>query len=172
MQHLKDKSIFKIALVFSIILIIQSCSINYSFTGAPITAKTISIDFFPNKSSLVKPSLSQDLTDALRDKFVNQTSLELVEQDAELHLEGEIVSYGTNSVAIQGDETAALNRLTITVNVRFTNTEKEEDSFEKTFSGFEDYNADLSFSSVEDRLIEVINKRLVEDIFNKALVNW
>jgi len=150
----------------------QSCKINYSFTGAPITAKTISIDFFPNKASLVKPSLSQDLTDAMRDKFVNQTSLELVEQNAELHIEGEIVNYKTNSIAIQGDETAALNRLTIKVNVRFTNLKQEEDSFEQVFTGFEDYDANLSFGSVEDQLIDIIKKRIVEDVFNKALVNW
>lgn len=150
----------------------QSCKINYSFTGAPITAKTISIDFFPNKASLVKPSLSQDFTDAMRDKFVNQTSLELKEQNAELHLEGEIIYYRTNSVAIQGDETAALNRLTIKIAVRFTNLKQPDDSFEQTFTGFEEYDANLSFGSVEDQLIEIISKRIVEDIFNKALVNW
>ena len=159
-------------IIISLLMITQSCKINYSFTGAPITAKTISIDFFPNKASLIKPSLSQDFTDAMRDKFVNQTSLELLEQNAELHLEGEIVYYKTNSVAIQGDETAALNRLTIKVNVRFTNTKNEGDSFDQVFTGFEEYDANLSFGSVEDELIFIISKRLVQDIFNKALVNW
>ena len=162
----------KTLILIGFLIIIQSCKINYSLTGAPITAKSISIDFFPNKATLIKPSLSQDLTDALRDKFVNQTSLELQEQDAELHLEGEIVYYRTNSVAIQGDETAALNRLTIKVKVRYTNTKNEDDSFEQLFTGFEEYDANLSFGSVEDQLIEIINKRLVQDIFNKALVNW
>ena len=162
----------KILVIISLIFIAQACKINYSMTGAPITAETISIDFFPNKASLVNPALSQNFTDALRDKFVNQTSLELKEQNAELHLEGEIVSYGTNSVAIQGNETAALNRLSITISVRFTNTTKEEDSFEQSFTGFEDYDANLSFASVEDELITIITERLVQDIFNKALVNW
>ena len=162
----------KALILIGFLIIIQSCKINYSLTGAPITAKTISIDFFPNKASLIKPSLSQDLTDALRDKFVNQTSLELQEQNAELHLEGEIIYYRTTSVAIQGNETAALNRLTIKLNVRFTNTKNEEDSFEQVFTGFEEYDANLSFGNVEDQLIEIINKRLVQDIFNKALVNW
>ena len=168
----KIRKYIPISLLIISLIIIQSCKINYSFTGAPITAKTISIDFFPNKATLVKPSLSQDLTDAMRDKFVNQTSLELVEQNAELHIEGEIVNYKTNSIAIQGDETAALNRLTIKVNVRFTNMKQEEDSFEQTFIGFEDYDANLSFGSVEDQLIDIIKKRIVEDVFNKALVNW
>ncbi|RLD41585.1 MAG: hypothetical protein DRI86_13125, partial [Bacteroidetes bacterium] len=124
--------------MISLLIIIQSCKINYSFTGAPITAKTISIDYFPNKATLVKPSLSQDFTDAMRDKFVNQTSLELVEQNAELHLEGEIVHYKTNSVAIQGDETAALNRLTIKVKIRYTSLNQPDDSFEQVFTGFEE----------------------------------
>ncbi len=162
----------KILVIISLIFIVQACKIKYTMTGAPITAETISIDFFPNKASLVNPALSQTLTDALRDKFVNQTSLELKEQNAELHLEGEITDYRTNSVAIQANETAALNRLSITINVRFTNSTKEEDSFEKSFTGFEDYDANLSFSSVEDELVTTIGDRIVQDIFNKALVNW
>ncbi|RLD43818.1 MAG: hypothetical protein DRI86_09070, partial [Bacteroidetes bacterium] len=75
-------------------------------------------------------------------------------------------------VAIQGDETAALNRLTIKVKIRYTSLNQPDDSFEQVFTGFEEYDANLSFGSVEDQLIEIINARLVEDIFNKALVNW
>ena len=163
------------ALLFTTILLLplNSCiSINYSFTGAPITAKTISIDYFPNKATLVNSGLSQDFTDALRDKFVNQTKLELVEQNAELQLSGSIVNYYTTAMAIQGNETAALNRLSIVVRVKYTNTLDEEASFEQDFTGFEDYDASKSFASVEDQLVSVIVERLVQDIFNKALVNW
>jgi hypothetical protein len=159
--------------VFVVMLTAPAC-VSYSFTGAPITAKTISIDFFPNRARLVNPSLSQTLTDAMRDKFVSQTRLDLVEGEADLHLEGEIVDYGTRPVAIQGNETAALNRLTIVVNVRFTNNEpgKENDSFEQKFTGYEDYDAAKSFTSVEDELVAIIVERIVTDVFNKALVNW
>jgi hypothetical protein len=163
------------ALLFTTILLLplNSCiSINYSFTGAPITAKTISIDYFPNKASLVNSSLSQDFTDALRDKFVNQTKLELIEQNAELELSGTIIKYYTTAMAIQGNETAALNRLSIVIRVKFNNTLDEEASFEQDFTGFEDYDASKSFASVEDALVTVIIDRLVQDIFNKALVNW
>ena len=168
---------FKHSLVLFIGLVLilaDSCTIGYSFTGAPITAKTISIDFFPNKARLVQPSLSQTFTDGLRDKFVNQTKLDLIDGDADLQLEGEIVEYITNPVAIQGNETAALNRLTIVVNVRFTNNEvgKENDSFDQRFTSYEDYDASNSFSSVEEELILIITERLVTDIFNKAVVNW
>ena len=163
-----------IILLGIIIVLVAPACVTYSFTGAPITAKTISIDFFPNRARLVNPSLSQTFTDALRDKFVNQTKLDLVEGEADLHLEGEIVDYGTRPVAIQGNETAALNRLTIVVEVRFTNNEpgKEGDSFDQRFTGYEDYDAAKSFSSVEDELTNIIVGRIVQDIFNKAVVNW
>ncbi|RLD65334.1 MAG: hypothetical protein DRI84_06995 [Bacteroidetes bacterium] len=161
-------------LVVLVLLITSTSCISYSFTGAPITAKSISINFFPNKARLVNPSLSQTLTDGLRDKFVNQTKLDLVEGDADLHLEGEILDYGTRPVAIQGNEKAALNRLTIVVQVRFTNTEpgKENDSFDQRFTGYEDYDAARSFTSVEDELVSIITNRIVTDVFNKAVVNW
>ena len=164
----------QILIVFLMLITASACTIGYSFTGAPITAKTISIDFFPNKARLVNPSLSQTLTDGFRDKFANQTKMDLVEGDADMHIEGEIIDYRTNPVAIQGNETAALNRLTISVKVRFTNNEpeKENDSFDQTFSSFEDYDASESFSSVEDQLVEIITERIVTDVFNKAVVNW
>lgn len=170
MKHIRSISV--ILVVVFIALGIYSCSINYSLTGAPITAKTISIDYFPNKASIINSGLSQDFTDAMRDKFVSQTKLELIEQNAELQIEGEIVEYITRPLAIQGNEQAASNRLTISVNVRFVNTQDESASFEQKFSNFEDYDASASFASVEDDLVIVITERLVQDIFNKALVNW
>ena len=165
---------FQILIVLLMVITASACSIKYSFTGAPITAKTISIDFFPNKARLVNPSLSQVITDGFRDKFVNQTKMDLVEGDADMHIEGEIIDYKTNPVAIQGNEKAALNRLTISVKVRFTNNEpeKENDSFDQTFTSFEDYDASQNFSSVEDQLVEIITERIITDVFNKAVVNW
>jgi hypothetical protein len=165
---------FQILLVLLMLITASACSIKYSFTGAPITAKTISIDFFPNKARLVNPSLSQVITDGFRDKFVNQTKMDLVEGDADMHIEGEIIDYKTNPVAIQGNEKAALNRLTISVKVRFTNNEpeKENDSFDQIFTSFEDYDASQNFSSVEDQLVEIITERIITDVFNKAVVNW
>ena len=158
--------------VFLLAILVTACQVRYSFTGSQINAKTISIDFFPNKASIIKPSLSQTLTEAFRNKFVNETKLELVERNGELHLEGEIVGYGVKPVAIQANETAAMNRLTIRVNVRYTNTLNEEESFEQSFSSYQDYSSSANLSSVEDQLIETIVKRIVEDVFNKALVNW
>lgn len=150
---------------------IQSCGI-YSFTGAEIVGETISINYFNNKASLIQPTLSQVFTDALRDKFTSQSKLDLVTGDADLHLEGEIVGYSVSPIAIQANETAAKNRLTIQVNVRFTNKAKPKDNFEQTFTAFYDFDSNQNLSSVEADLIEEIVKRLVDDIFNKSVVNW
>ncbi len=159
--------------IFLLLIQLTSCfSVQYSFTGAPITAKTISINFFQNKASLVKATLSQTITDGMIDKFVNNTKLTLQPTDGELRLAGEIVDYSISPVAVQGNETAAKNRLTIKVNVRFTNTLDDKQSFEQIFSSYEDFDATVSISQVEDELVDIIVKRIVEDTFNKALVNW
>lgn len=149
----------------------SACEISYTMKGK-IVGETISIDFFPNKASSVQPNLSQVFTDQLRDRFVGKTKLELVEYDADLHLEGEITGYNVKPVAIQSDETAAKSRLTISVKVRFDNTLDKASSFESTFSNFEDFDADQNLAEVEEALIELISERLAEDIFNKAVVNW
>jgi hypothetical protein len=146
----------------------------YSFTGAsiPPDAKTISIVYFVNNAQYVEPSLSQSLTDALRDRFQSQTSLDFVKDGGDLQLEGAITEYSTKPVAIQGNETAALNRLTITVKVKFTNLIDPSRDFETPFTRFEDYPSDQDLSAVKDQLISQINDALVDDIFNKAVVNW
>ncbi|MBW6490037.1 MAG: hypothetical protein K0B15_02470 [Lentimicrobium sp.] len=146
----------------------------YSFTGAsvPPEAKTVSVTLFPNKAEIVQPSLSQTFTDALRDKFTSQTSLSIIPRGGDLHFEGEITRYSTEPVAITGQQTAALIRLQITVNVRYTSKFSTKDNFETSFSRFQDYNSSLNLSAVEADLIEKISAELVDDIFNKAVVNW
>ncbi len=146
----------------------------YSFTGAsiPPEAKTISIANFPNKAELVQPSLSQAFTEKLKDRFASQTSLNLIPRNGDLHIEGEIVGYSTEPVAITGAQTAALIRLKITVNVRFVNKFSPKDNYESTFSRYEDYPSSQNLSTVEDGLIALISEALVEDIFNKSVVNW
>ncbi len=156
-----------------LLAVIQGCGI-YSFTGAsiPPEAKTVSIANFPNNAQLVQPSLSQVFTDALRDRFVAQTSLTLIPRSGDLHFEGAITEYRTQPVAITGEQTAALNRLTITVRVKFVNKFDEKQNFESTFSRFEDYASNLSLSAVEEGLVSEITKALIDEIFNRAVVNW
>ncbi|HRZ76283.1 MAG TPA: LptE family protein [Bacteroidales bacterium] len=162
-----------ITLTSALALLTPSCGL-YSFTGASISpeVRTISIVNFPNNAPLVQPTLSLELTNALKEKFISQTTLALVPRDGDLHIEGEITGYSTQPMAIQGNEQAALNRLTVTVKVSFTNVIEPQKSFESTFSRFADYPSSQNLSSVEEGLIQVINEALVEDIFNKAVVNW
>jgi len=161
-------------MLISLLLSFQSCRMSYSFTGASISpeVKTVSIDNFPNKALLVVPTLSRDFTEALQNYFTSQTNLILVDRDGDLHLEGAITGYAVQPVAIQGDETAALNRLTITVKVEFTNKFDDKQNFESTFARYLDYSSTQNLVTVQDPLIHEINEQLVEDIFNKAVVNW
>ena len=163
-----------LAILLSItgLMFLVSCSGGYSFTGAEVTAKTIIIDYFPNRASLVQPNLSNVFTETLKDKFVSQTSLELVNYGGELKLEGEITNYKVTAQAFQGNETSAQNRLTITVKVKFTNLNDPDKDFETNFSRYADFESSQSLSTVESQLIEEITEELAVDIFNKALVNW
>jgi hypothetical protein len=165
--------VFILGILLVSTLLMPGCGV-YSFTGASIPpgARTIFIDYFPNNALLVQPTLSQRFTDALRDKFTSETSLNLVRENGDMSIEGEIVGYSANPIAIQGNEQAALNRLTITVNVRYVNRLDERMNFEQSFSRFQDYDSSSSLADVEDDLIDLINRDLVQDVFDKAVVNW
>jgi hypothetical protein len=168
------KFVFKTILPLCIFLMaFQRCGI-YSFSGAsiPVEAKTVSVAYFPNHAQLVNPLLSSEFTSALRDALMNQTALDMVEDNGDLAFEGEITDYKTTPMAITTAQTAALNRLTITINVRYINHFDESKNFETKFSRYEDYPSDQDLNSVQESLISVIIAALVEDIFNKALVNW
>lgn len=164
------------ATIACLVVVLNSCGV-YSFTGASISpdVKTISISYFPNNAQFVQPTFSQKFTDALRDKFTTQSNLTIVNKGGDLNIEGEITGFEPNMpVAIQGgaDQTASLYRLTVKVNVRFTNNKDEKKSFETAFTTYEDYGRDKQFSDVEEQLVDLINEKLVQDIFNKAIVNW
>ncbi len=156
------------------LLLFSSCKVNYSFTGASISPdiKTFSVKYFTKTASLGPPSLSQNFTERLKDKFISQTSLTSVEKDADLIFEGAITNYSIAPIAIQPNEQAAQNRLTITVNVKFTNLKNEKQNFESSFSRYADYSSARNLTEVEDVLIKDINDQLVDDIFNKAVINW
>jgi hypothetical protein len=152
----------------------SSCRMSYSFTGASISpnVKTVSIANFPNNASLVVPTLSRTVTEALRDYFTSQTNLVLVDRNGDLNLDGSITQYVIIPVAIQGNETAAQNRLTIGVSVKFTNKTDTKQNWETSFSRYLDYSSTLNLSTVQEGLINEITDQLVQDIFNKAVVNW
>lgn len=160
-------------------LVLTACKVNYSFTGASIApeVKTISIQYFPSYAPLAKPTYSQSFTEALKDIFMSQTNLTFVPNSGNLEFEGSVTSYSSAPVAIQGAgansfNQPAQNRLTITVNVKFINNMNEKQNFESNFTRFADFPASSTLAAEEDRLIKEINDQLVQDIFNKAVINW
>lgn len=150
------------------------CKIKYSFTGASISpeVKTVSIQYFQNRASLVQPGLSQYITDALIDKCKAQTNLGITNGIGDVNFEGEITDYNTRPFTVGADAQAATNRFSITIKVKFTNSVDPNLNYEQSFTRYEDYNSNLDLSQVEKELSEKIVELLIEDIFNKAFVNW
>lgn len=166
------KTLSKLTAV-TLLLTIVSCGI-YSFTGGDTgSAKTIQVDFFNNNANLVEPGLSQSFTLALQDFFITQTNLDLIKSGGDLQFEGEITRYSITPMTATADQTAAQNRLTLEVNVRFYNRTDEKKNFERRFSHFYDYDANLVLqgSSLETAYEEIF-ERITQDIFNASLANW
>ena len=165
---------FRYVYFLLLLFLLNGCGM-YSFTGANISAdtKTISIQYFPNNAPLRQPTLSQIFTQALRDKFASQTSLSQVSSNGDLSIEGEITGYSVSPTAIQANQTAAQNRLTIEIKVKFVNTKDDKQSFEQKFSRYADYSSGQNLAGTfESGLIKTLTDQLVEDIFNKTVVNW
>jgi len=168
-----------IIIAVGFILAGSGCKVNYSFTGASISpdVKTISVQFFPNRADLrggiIRAGFDQEFTDALKDKFKAQTNLEFVNDDiGDVNFEGEIMDYKATPLAITGNETAALNRFSVSVRVRFNNALQPDFNYESVFTRYEDYDSSRDLSEVEDELLEKILEQITEDVFNKAFVNW
>ncbi|MGB2224513.1 MAG: LptE family protein [Polaribacter sp.] len=158
-------------LMFSIFLL--QCGA-YSFTGGNTgDAKTIQIDFFPNQAPLVEPALTQRFTNDLQDLFTRQTNLTLTNTNGDLHFSGEITGYRITPMSGTSNQTAAQNRLTVSVTVRFENKFIEKDNFEKTFSFYSDFdaNSQLTGGVLENALDEII-ERITQDIFNASVAKW
>lgn len=155
------------------ISVLYSCG-TYTFTGAdiPINAKTISIPFFENQAPLVQSTLSYKFTDALQNRFIQQTNLTSINKGGDLNFQGYISDYQVKPISISSSDVANQNRLTIKVFVRYENKLENDKSFEQSFSRYADFDSSLNLSTVEERLIDEILTELIEDIFNKAVVNW
>ena len=150
-----------------------SCGV-YSFTGASVATdlKTISIQVFQNISGGGPPNLSQTFTEKLKDRYQQNTKLTLVPEDGDLQLSGNIVGYEIIPVAAQQNQTAALTRLTIRVEVEFVNKKNEEQNFKTIFSFFEDFAQNQTLNQVEVGLVDRITNQIVLDIFNRTLSDW
>ncbi|MBQ0025054.1 MAG: LptE family protein [Bacteroidales bacterium] len=154
-------------------LLATGCGI-YSFSGTSIQpdVKTICVEPVVNKAVKINPSLASQLTEALNDKFRKLTSLEAVNEDGDLNLTVTIESYDVRPAAITANDVAALNRLTVTAKVIFTNVKHPEDNLESSFAGYEDYDSTQSIDAVESGLCETIIEKIVDDIFNATVAQW
>ncbi len=164
---------FKFVSALLLAISINSCG-PYNFTGAkPIDAKTFQVNYFQNNADLVEPGIDRTFTIKLQELIQNQTNLSLTNTSGDLMYEGEIVEYRITPMQATAAQTAAQNRLTITVNVRFTNRNKEADNFEKRFSFYHDYDGSTQLvGSKLTEALDIIFERITQDIFNESLAKW
>jgi len=171
-EILMKKLLYITTLIISTTLLV-SCGV-YSFTGGDTgKAKTIQIDFFRNNAPLIEPTLSQKFTTALQDLFARQTNLTSEPNGGDLHFEGEITGYRIDPMSNTAQQTAAQNRLTITINVRYFNKFIEKDNFEKSFSHYYDYDAATQLiGGPLEAAFDEITERITQDIFNASVAKW
>ena len=167
------RSLLRPLLLLAAALTFGACGI-YSFTGTSIQpdVNTVTINYFEYKALKVNPSLSNDLTEAMKDKFRKLTKLEQVEMDGDIELSGAVTGYEVRAAAVTANEVAAMNRLTVTASLKFTNRKFPEEDFEKSFSAYSDYDSTNSLDAVEGSLCEEIVEKLIEDMFNASVAQW
>ena len=161
-------------LILAVLCGFLACKPQVSLSGAtiPPEAKTISVGFFTNNTTLGAPSLAQRFTEKLRDVVSQQTSLALLSKNGDLQFEGYIETYSVSPVAIQGNDQAGQNRMTIGVKVKYTNKFDASKNFEQTFTRFTDLSSTQNIASNEPTMVQEIYRQITEDIFTKAFNNW
>ena len=148
------------------------CGVYTPYGAQTSGARTYSVDYFKSQTPQASPTVALNFTESLKDLIQRQSTLKLVDEDGELRYSGAIVDYRVQPISVQGDETASRNRLTVTVQVRYTNTIEKDLSFDRSFSKFADYDSSSDLLSVEEDLMSQINEQLLQEIFNASLGNW
>ncbi|MEZ5013454.1 MAG: LptE family protein [Chitinophagales bacterium] len=173
-MKLRSKILFGGFLLFGIWASGTFATCNVSLNGAqiPTNVNTITIQYFPNQSDLVAPALSQTFTETLKDKFLRESRLTLADNNGDWELSGAIVKYESTPIAPTGNETTALNRLTIGVKVEFTSRVEEDVNWTQTFSRYEDYESTKTLQQVEGDLLPKLSEQLADDIYQKLTQNW
>lgn len=169
---MRKKSIF---LLLSAVVLSTACSVSYKFEGGSINydyTKTISIANFPNRTAFYSP-LTQVLDQALRQKFIEQTRLTEVSNNADIEIEGEITNYQISGSAVTGtDAYTSMTRLTITVKVDYINNKEANKDVSQSFSAYREFDSARSIDEVEDQLVKEIVDELVDLIYNATVANW
>jgi hypothetical protein len=157
------------------LLLLSSCTISYKFNGASIDyakIKTITVSDFTNNAALVYAPLAVNLTDGIKDLYQRQTRLEQIRRGGNLELEGEITGYALTPMAVSADSYASETKLTITVKIRFTNNIAPEESFEKTYSAYQTFDASQMLTDVQDELCNTMIAEIADQIYNDTVAKW
>ena len=165
----------KLSILILIALISSGCAISYKFNGASIDytkTKSIAIADFPNVAALVYAPLSSSLSDGIRDLFQRQTRLQVTRRGGDLELEGEITDYQLTPMAVSADSYSAETKLTIRVRVRFTNNVSPEESFEKTYTAYQTFDASQMLTDVQEELCNTMITEIAEQIYNDTVAKW
>ncbi len=167
------RTIKSIIIAIAAALMLQGCGI-YSFSGISISpeTKTFQVNFFQNQSPRITPGIDQIFTNSLQDLILNQTNLNLTTSGGDIVYEGEIVQDYVSPTTATSEITAAQNRLTIAVNLRFYDAKDATKDLEKQFSFFFDYPAASSENTIRDQATEIIFERITQDMFNATLARW
>ena len=165
----------KLSIPILIALIFSGCVISYKFNGASIDytkTKSIAIADFPNVAALVYAPLSSSLSDGIRDLFPRHTRLQVTRRGGDLELEGEITDYQLTPMAVSADSYSAETKLTIRVRVRFTNNVSPEESFEKTYTAYQTFDASQMLTDVQEELCNTMITEIAEQIYNDTVAKW
>ncbi len=164
----------KILYILLLSILVNACSVSYSLSGVNVAKniKTFQVDYFPNNASLVVPGINDDFRNMLIDKISQSTNLEEVKTGGDYIYEGEISSYDIQPVALTSEQTAAMNRLSISIKITFTNQKNDKDNYTKTYTYYYDYPANKSRLDIQDDAHQDIFKKILNDIFNDTLAKW
>lgn len=165
----------KILFLLTLIVIASSCRISYSFRTASINydlTKTLHIGHFVNQAPLVYPPLEQRFNEEMKDMFTRNTRLQLVNQNGDMEIEGEIVGYELTPMAVQEDAFASETKLTMTVRMRFRNNKTDAPEIEERISANRTFSSNTIFDNVQDQLMGELIDEIVDQIFNATMANW
>ena len=175
-MYLSKLKVINLFFAFTLIIVLSSCTISYKFNGSSIDyskTKSISISDFPNVAELVYPPLASEFSESLRDAYTKQTRLQLLKKGGDMHLEGEIVGYQLTPLAISADSYSSQTKLTMTVNVRFTNNKNPEEDFsDKKYSAYQTFDSSRMLSDVQDELMKTMIADIVDNIYNDTVAKW
>jgi hypothetical protein len=156
----------------SVLALVISCGVYSPYGASTSGAKSFSVSKFEAIHPLVSATSALSITESLVDRVQRQSVLKLVGNEGELQFSGKVVGWTVQPINVQGDETAGANRVTITVDVVYTNTLDENLSFQRNFSRFVDVSSSSDLFSIEDQIVDEIGELISQDIFNSSLGNW